>query len=104
MWVATHRKHHQFADKDGDPHSPRDGMWWSYAGWILMGNSYRQDFTTLKRYVPDLAEDKFYVWLTKWHLTPTIILGSCCSRLVDSDWCVALRREMGQATIGGWRC
>ena len=20
VWVATHRKHHQFADKDGDPH------------------------------------------------------------------------------------
>jgi fatty-acid desaturase len=75
VWVATHRKHHQFADKDGDPHSPRDGKWWSYAGWILMGNTFRQDVATLKRYVPDLAEDKFHVWLTKWHLTPTIILG-----------------------------
>src|SRR5947209_8846598 len=21
-WVATHRKHHQFSDEDGDPHSP----------------------------------------------------------------------------------
>jgi len=75
VWVATHRKHHQFADKDGDPHSPRDGRWWSYAGWILMGNTFRQDVATLKRYVPDLAEDKFHVWLTEWHLTPTIILG-----------------------------
>jgi fatty-acid desaturase len=75
IWVATHRKHHQFADKDGDPHSPRDGRWWSYAGWILMGNAYRKDVAALKRYVPDLAEDKFHVWLTKWHLTPTIILG-----------------------------
>jgi fatty-acid desaturase len=75
VWVATHRKHHQFADKDGDPHSPRDVKWWSYAGWILMGNTFRQDIATLKRYVPDLAEDKFHVWLTKWHLTPTIILG-----------------------------
>ena len=25
FWVATHRLHHQNADKDGDPHSPRDG-------------------------------------------------------------------------------
>ena len=75
VWVATHRKHHQFADKDGDPHSPRDGKWWSYAGWILMGDAFRQDVATLKRYVPDLAEDKFHVWLTEWHLTPTIILG-----------------------------
>ncbi len=75
VWVATHRKHHQFADKDGDPHSPRDGKWWSYAGWILMGNAFRQDVATLKRYVPDLAQDKFHVWLTEWHLTPTILLG-----------------------------
>src|SRR5215203_4077467 len=21
-WVADHRKHHQFSDRDGDPHSP----------------------------------------------------------------------------------
>ena len=24
-WVATHRKHHQFSDADGDPHSPHVG-------------------------------------------------------------------------------
>ena len=24
-WVATHRMHHQNTDKEGDPHSPRDG-------------------------------------------------------------------------------
>ena len=23
-WVADHRKHHDFADEDGDPHSPHD--------------------------------------------------------------------------------
>ncbi|MEJ7756520.1 MAG: hypothetical protein WKF83_09565 [Nocardioidaceae bacterium] len=21
-WVADHRKHHKFSDRDGDPHSP----------------------------------------------------------------------------------
>lgn len=27
-WVAIHRKHHQFSDKDGDPHSPTVfGLW-----------------------------------------------------------------------------
>jgi fatty-acid desaturase len=25
FWVATHRMHHQSTDKEGDPHSPRDG-------------------------------------------------------------------------------
>jgi len=24
-WVATHRKHHAFADRPGDPHSPHEG-------------------------------------------------------------------------------
>src|SRR5512132_856419 len=27
-WVAVHRKHHTFTDRDGDPHSPRLlGLW-----------------------------------------------------------------------------
>ena len=37
-WVAVHRLHHQFTDKPGDPHSPRDGKWWSHMGWILNGS------------------------------------------------------------------
>jgi fatty-acid desaturase len=75
LWVAIHRKHHQFADKEGDPHSPRDGRWWAHAGWVLTGNALRQDVATLKRYVPDLAEDRFHVWLTKYHLAPMAILA-----------------------------
>src|SRR5271168_4603085 len=47
LWVAIHRKHHQYADKEGDPHSPRDGKWWSHAGWVLVGNALRQDVPTL---------------------------------------------------------
>lgn len=27
-WVATHRKHHAFAEREGDPHSPlKEGIW-----------------------------------------------------------------------------
>jgi sn-1 stearoyl-lipid 9-desaturase len=75
LWVATHRIHHQFSDKEGDPHSPRDGKWWSHVGWILVGNGLRQDPSTLDRYVPDLAEDRFHVWITEYHFVPTVILG-----------------------------
>jgi len=35
MWVANHRKHHMFSDKEGDPHSPRDGKWWSHMLWFM---------------------------------------------------------------------
>ena len=75
FWVATHRIHHQYSDQDGDPHSPIDGKWWAHMGWILMGKSMHHDTTTLARYVPDLAKDKFHVWITKYHYVPMIVLG-----------------------------
>jgi len=75
FWVATHRIHHQFSDKQGDPHSPIDGKWWAHAGWILMGKSLHQDTKTLSRYVPDLAKSKFHVWITKYHYIPVIVVG-----------------------------
>jgi sn-1 stearoyl-lipid 9-desaturase len=76
FWVATHRIHHQYSDHDGDPHSPIDGKWWSHMGWILMGKSMHHDTTTLARYVPDLAKDKFYIWITKYNYVPMILLGA----------------------------
>ena len=75
FWVATHRIHHKYSDKDGDPHSPRDGKWWAHVGWILVGKSMHHDTQTLSRYVPDLAKDKFQIWITKYHYVPMIMLG-----------------------------
>src|SRR5437879_10165989 len=75
FWVATHRIHHQYSDQNGDPHSPIDGKWWAHMGWILMGKSMHHDTTTLARYVPDLAKDKFHVWITKYHYVPIVALG-----------------------------
>jgi len=75
FWVATHRIHHQFSDQEGDPHSPIDGKWWAHMGWILMGKSMHHDTTTLAKYVPDLAKDKFHVWITKFHYVPNIVVG-----------------------------
>ncbi|HKS72635.1 MAG TPA: fatty acid desaturase [Terriglobales bacterium] len=75
FWVATHRIHHRFSDQEGDPHSPIDGKWWAHMGWILTGKSMHHDTTTLAKYVPDLAKDKFHVWITKYHYVPMIVLG-----------------------------
>jgi fatty-acid desaturase len=75
FWVATHRIHHKFSDQEGDPHSPIDGKWWAHMGWILTGKSMHHDTTTLAKYVPDLAKDKFHVWITKYHYVPIIVLG-----------------------------
>lgn len=75
FWVATHRLHHARSDREGDPHSPKDGRWWSHMGWILSGTSLHHDAATLSRYAPDLGSDPFHVWITKYHYVPQIILG-----------------------------
>jgi stearoyl-CoA desaturase (delta-9 desaturase) len=36
-WAANHLKHHAFSDKEGDPHSPIEGMWHAHMGWFFTG-------------------------------------------------------------------
>src|SRR5579864_6833908 len=55
FWVATHRIHHQKPDQPGDPHSPRDGAWWSHMGWLLVGEA-KSGNRLLAKYAPDLAK------------------------------------------------
>ena len=86
FWVATHRIHHQFSDEDGDPHSPREGKWWAHMGWILTGKSMHHDTSTLARYVPDLAKDKFHVWITKYHYLSIGAVGLALLALGGLPW------------------
>jgi sn-1 stearoyl-lipid 9-desaturase len=97
-WVATHRIHHKHSDRDGDPHSPRDGKWWAHMGWVLMGKSMHHDSSTLARYVPDLAKDKFHIWITKYHYVPIVVLGIALLALGGLSfllWGIFLRTVVG---------
>ncbi len=76
FWVATHRIHHQKSDRDGDPHSPRDGAWWAHVGWILVGESKHSNTRLMSKYAPDLARHRFYVWLNNYHWLPMVVLGA----------------------------
>ena len=76
FWVATHRIHHQRSDQPGDPHSPRDGAWWSHMGWIIYGESRHNDTAAMAKYAPDMARDPFYRWLNSWHWVPLTISGA----------------------------
>jgi fatty-acid desaturase len=59
-WVAVHRMHHQRADQPEDPHSPRDGFFWSHIGWFLTSDRAVFDAWTCHRYAGDLFADPFY--------------------------------------------
>lgn len=68
-WVADHRLHHQFSDKEGDLHSPSEGLWHAHIGWIWAGTSANE-----KRFAPDLLKDRWLVmmdkaWLAWWVLS-----------------------------------
>lgn len=75
FWVATHRLHHQNSDKPGDPHTPRDGKWWSHMGWIIFGEAKHNNTAMMMKYTPDLAKDPFYRWLNTWHFMPLTVLS-----------------------------
>ena len=75
QWVTTHRIHHAHTDRDGDPHTPREGTWWSHVGWVIFGTAQDHDRATLERYAPDLLKQPFYVWLNRFYYVPLILLS-----------------------------
>jgi stearoyl-CoA desaturase (delta-9 desaturase) len=62
-WVADHRRHHKFSDRDGDPHSPwrfgtsvgalSKGLLHAHMGWL-----FAPEHTNPRMYVPDLLADR----------------------------------------------
>lgn len=73
-WVADHRKHHAFADEEGDPHSPHGhgggvrgtlrGLVHAHVGWI-----FRHDQRGAHaRYAPDLLADPVVAWVHRTFL------------------------------------
>ncbi len=62
-WVADHRRHHAYSDKEGDPHSPWrygesfpalcKGLWHAHIGWL-----FDVEQTDQHRFAPDLKADR----------------------------------------------
>ncbi len=74
-WVSKHRHHHSRTDEDGDVHSPRDGKFWAYMGWILFPDPKLFTPEFLAHYVPDLLKDKGHVLINRFALLPPILYG-----------------------------
>jgi stearoyl-CoA desaturase (delta-9 desaturase) len=75
FWVGTHRVHHAKSDQPGDPHSPRQGVFWSHMGWILFGETNHNNTKLMSKHAPDLARHRFYLWLNNYHWVPLLALG-----------------------------
>jgi stearoyl-CoA desaturase (delta-9 desaturase) len=74
-WVTTHRIHHAFTETDRDPHSPRNGAYWSHIGWIFRGTAQNQPQTSIDRYSPDLLRDPVMRFLDKYFYLSNIIVA-----------------------------
>jgi fatty-acid desaturase len=74
-WVVTHRIHHAFTERPGDPHSPRQGFWWAHIGWIFRGTAQQHEEKVMRRYAPDLMKDPVQVWLNRLYFVPLTLSG-----------------------------
>jgi stearoyl-CoA desaturase (delta-9 desaturase) len=87
-WVADHRKHHAFADEDGDPHSPHGhgpglrgtlkGLYHAHMGWLTSTQGQAEK----RRFAADLLEDppmrrisRSFPWLVLAGLALPFALG-----------------------------
>ncbi|MEZ4358931.1 MAG: acyl-CoA desaturase [Kofleriaceae bacterium] len=88
-WVANHRRHHEFSDEPGDPHSPYwagdeplrglRSFWHAHAGWMIT-----HALTNTLRYCPDLLREprvtrlarRYNLWLALGVVVPGLIAAA----------------------------
>ena len=75
-WVATHRRHHQFSDKQSDPHSPLVNFLWAHMGWLVFKNRELTRLNICTRYARDVLRDPFYAQLERKRRWASIVLAS----------------------------
>jgi stearoyl-CoA desaturase (delta-9 desaturase) len=66
-FAANHLKHHAFSDRDGDPHSPLDGLFHAHLGWILKASRPERE-----RYCKRLLDDPVVLFVDR---TPMVWFG-----------------------------
>jgi stearoyl-CoA desaturase (delta-9 desaturase) len=70
-WVADHRRHHKYSDKEGDPHSPwrfghdwkalTKGLAFAHMGWMFDPNR-----TSQEKFCPDWLADSDIRRISRW--------------------------------------
>lgn len=89
-WVADHRRHHKYSDREGDPHSPwrfgddwkalTKGLAWAHIGWMFDSNK-----TSLEKFCPDLLADKKMVRISR-HFPMITAFSLLAPALIGGLW------------------
>ncbi|NEP11788.1 MAG: acyl-CoA desaturase [Symploca sp. SIO2C1] len=99
-WVAVHRRHHEYSDLSGDPHSPNPellkegilgklrGLWHAHVGWLT-----NHEYPNPMYYAPELMRDKtiskinrnYLLWILLGLIIPTILGG-----IIHGSWIGAI--------------
>ena len=74
-WVANHRKHHALSDMPGDPHSPREGTWWSHINWLFWRLPGEEQEAHLRKWAPDMMKDPMIVWIGRLFIPIHVVTG-----------------------------
>ncbi len=102
-WVADHRRHHKFSDKEGDPHSPWrygtniaaliKGLIFAHMGWL-----FDVEQTDQKQYAPDLLKDRAILRVSRafpWLVAASLLVPPLIGGLWSWSW-------QGAATAFFW--
>ncbi|HEY6796585.1 MAG TPA: acyl-CoA desaturase [Kineosporiaceae bacterium] len=97
-WVADHRRHHAFSDREGDPHSPWrygetvpalvKGLWYAHTGWL-----FDRERTNARKYTPDLLRDPDVARISaafEWLVLASLLLPALLGGLLSWSWQGAL--------------
>ncbi|MFD1531121.1 acyl-CoA desaturase [Pseudonocardia aurantiaca] len=93
-WVADHRRHHAYSDREGDPHSPwlfgtsplavAKGFLHAHMMWF-----FDRDETNHRRFIPDLLADRLIVRTSKafglW-VAVSLLLPAALGGLLSWSW------------------
>ena len=98
QWVANHRRHHVFADKEGDPHSPWrygtnlralfKGLIYAHMGWML-----RRELSNRARFASDILADNDLVAIGRLSapmVAVSLLVPACLGGIVTHTWSGAL--------------
>ena len=87
-WAGHHVHHHKYADRDGDPHSPRvSGFYYAHIGWFLNDERHVKVDPT-NPVVRDFGGIPEVRWIDTYYFVPPLVLAAAMYLAGGLPWLV----------------